>query len=80
MFPNAQSPAEHTKELFGVEYLYAQSGMNLSPTIEDFDDDEGFEELEDEPIMPITSHDDTLTISHVSQSDSEEEEEARLMH
>ena len=33
VFPNSQPPAEHTKELFGVEYLHAQSGMNLSPTM-----------------------------------------------
>ena len=54
--------------------------MSLSPTIDDFDD-EGFEELEDEPIhMPIAADtEDTLTISHVTQSDSGEEE-ARLVH
>ena len=46
VFPLFQPPPAYTGELFGVEYLLAQSGKQFSPAEEDFDScpDEWFEE------------------------------------
>ena len=72
LFPNSQLPAKHKKELFGVEYLYAQSGVSFSPKMEDFD--EGFGEMEDEALYSVSSPDgaeDILTFPTVSDSESD---------
>ena len=56
MFPHHQPPSAYTGELFGVEYLYAQSGPRFSPTEEELDEetDEGFgeEELDESIAAP----------------------------
>ena len=48
LFPAFQVPRKYTGELFGLEYLYAQTGKALQTVpdddkTEDEDDDEGFE-------------------------------------
>ena len=48
VFPHHQSPSAYTGELFGVEYLFNQSGGSFSPTKDEVDNqiDEGFDEEE----------------------------------
>lgn len=51
IFPNFQPPAEYTGELYGAEYLYAQSGTTFQPASEgDLLDsiDEGFGDIDEE--------------------------------
>ena len=47
VFPNYRLPAKYTGELFGVEYLYHQSGITFDPG-DDLDTqiDEGFVDLD----------------------------------
>lgn len=44
ILPQYQAPAAYTKEAFGVEYLYAQSGYMFNPKDEELEEktDKGF--------------------------------------
>ena len=48
MFPLYRPPSKYTGELFGVEYLFRQSGIVLNMQGEELDKqiDEGFEEID----------------------------------
>ena len=48
VFPHHQPPSAYTGELFGVEYLFDQSGGSFCPTEDEVDNliDEGFDEEE----------------------------------
>ena len=50
LIPSYNPPPLYTGELFGVEYLYHQTGLQFSSTDEEVDReiDEGFGDLEDE--------------------------------
>ena len=81
MFPLYQPPAQYTWELFGVEYLYVQSGLRLCPR-EDLDReiDEGFEDVEiDDTVQPLITDqmpEDPITVTtDLTDSGSEDEEE-----
>ena len=64
------SPHKYSGELFGVQYLYAQSGEEL-PSMMDKEVDEGFIEEQDEQEYPetidatLSSDDDSEVCVHV---------------
>lgn len=65
VLPNFQSPAEYTGELFGVEYLYAQSGATFMPTTDAdlvSDIDEGFGDI-DEELDDSEANSDDMTVA-----------------
>ena len=77
ILPNFQPLAEYTGELFGVEYLYAQSGMTFVPSEEDLltEIDEGFGDTDEElPSPEFEVSTDDITVALPS-DDSESEEE-----
>lgn len=78
ILPEYCQPAAYTGELFGVEYLYAQSGFRF-PTEEDINNqiDEGFceEGEEDNTIHASQSHSEeftTVTLPSDSENDHQE--------
>ena len=79
VLPNFQPSAECTGELFGVEYLYAQSGVTFIPSEEDLltDIDEGFGDI-DEEITDTEISSNDVTVALPSASDSESEDEVSL--
>ena len=76
MFPINKPPAVHTKELFGVEYLYSQTGTcsTFSPKDDDFEeqDDEGFEEGDVEAFQSAEET-SVMTKPHSGSEDESEE-------
>lgn len=75
VLPNFQSPAKYTGELFGVEYLYNQSGTTFMPTTDAdlvSDIDEGFGDIDEELDDPA-SYDDMTAFSPWDSEDQEEE-------
>lgn len=74
-FPLFQAPGAYTKEAFGVEYLYAQSGFTF-PDDEELDKniDEGFcEELESSE--QVTGHpEEWATIASPADLESDDDE------
>ena len=87
ILPSYQPPAQYTGELFGVEYLYWQSGMPL--ITEDLEiagkSDEGFEDYKDDdddfleqPQIPAENGEDIFTVAPPSQSDSESDKEGEV--
>ena len=90
VFPLYRPPGAYTGELFGVEYLYQQSGYHFVKEEDDLDSqiDEGFEDYEDSPLdqlaaATIAAAQEDPSIVAPSESDSddddeEEEEEVRL--
>lgn len=72
---NFQPSNEYTGKLFGVEYLYSQSGATLVPSSdEDFltEIDEGFGDIDEELADPEVNSDD-VTVALPPDSDSEED-------
>ena len=70
-----QAPAAYTKEAFGVEYLYAQSGFTFDPNDEELDVkiDEGFCEGV-ESGEQVTAHSEELaTIACPADMESDDE-------
>ena len=57
VFPFYKSPAKYTGEMFGIQYLYDQSGLKFTPDAEDLNAqiDKGFEEFEDFNDVQTTS-------------------------
>ena len=87
ILPSYQPPAQYTGELFGVEYLYRQSGMPL--ITKDLDIaakiDEGFEDYKDDDDnfleqsqIHAEDGEDIFTVAPPSQSDSESDEEGEV--
>ena len=82
VFPLYTPPSRYTGELFGVEYLYDQAGLQMCPTEEtiDKDIDEGFEDAEEDEfpsgVFPAFFDDvDDMTVASPEESDEDEEEE-----
>ena len=79
MLPLYQPPAKYTGELFGVEYLYHQSGQTFSSTAEELDQqiNEGFEDIGDDVDQHVGSlvvdDGDPTVDPPVDQSDSSED-------
>ena len=73
-FQTTSHPAS-IEELFGVEYLYAQSGLKFNTDESGLDDqiDEGFDDfVEDAPIDHLVdSVQDYLTVATPAESDTE---------
>ena len=76
--------SEYTGELFGVEYLYSQSGYTLSPKEEELDKeiDEGFGDVSEEDTVSQTTlmaseSDITVAPPDDSNSDSDVEEKEK---
>ena len=71
----------YTEELFGVEYLYDQAGLQLISSEDNLDREiyEGFEDVEDELTtgsIPILEEDsEYLSVYPPEESEEEEEEE-----
>ena len=61
VFPQYRPPAKYTGELYGVEYLYHQTGLVFEPTNLDTEIDEGFGELEEDDYLPVTVNVDDPT-------------------
>ena len=89
ILPSYQPPAQYTGELFGVEYLYRQSGMPL--ITKDLDIaakiDEGFEDYKDDDDnfleqsqIHAEDGEDIFTVAPPSQSDSESDEEGEVRY
>lgn len=78
LFPQFQAPAAYTKEAFGVEYLYAQSGFMFHPKDEELEEkiDEGFcdgEEVEnDEQAITVTHSEDMATVALLTDIESDD--------
>lgn len=75
VLPNFQPSAEYTGELFGVEYLYAQSGVTFMPVSDAdlvTDIDEGFGDI-DEELADSEANSDDITVALPSDSESEDE-------
>ena len=73
---------EYTGELFGVEYLYSQSGHVMDTEYVDTQIDEGFEDIDEEDPVHVptcdAADDSTLTLPPIdSDSDADEDEEVR---
>ena len=82
VFPSYQPCAEYSGELYGVEYLYSQSGTNFRPKEEDLDTqiDEGFGDVEE--ALPDrygydlhTAASDDVTVGPLTDTESEDEDE-----
>jgi hypothetical protein len=76
VLPNYQPLAKYTGELFGVEYLYTQSGLTFQPTsVCDLvsEIDEGFGEEEEESTESESAYTDDATVALPPDSDSEDE-------
>ncbi len=66
---NFQPPAEYTGELFGVEYLYAQSGVTFMPASDAdlvTDIDEGFGDIDEELAESEANCDDVIVCHQCS--------------
>lgn len=77
IFPLYRPPSKYTGELFGVEYLFWQSGIVLKTQGEELDKriDEGFEDIDDwEDLNYSTLHDHSTVACPVEESDSDEDE------
>ena len=61
VFPQYRPPAKYTGELYGVEYLYHQTGLVFEPTNLDTEIDKGFGELEEDDYLPVTVNVDDPT-------------------
>lgn len=86
--------SEYTGELFGVEYLYSQSGYTLSPKEEELDKeiDEGFDDMSEEdlaspPTVMISESDVTIAApddpdgdGDIDQEEEEEREEEKVQY
>ena len=82
VFPLYTPPSTYTGELFGVEYLYDQAGLQMCPTEENMNKeiDEGFEDAEEDELksdaLPVLFDDpEEGVISPPEESDEDEEEE-----
>jgi len=82
VFPLYTPPSTYTGELFGVEYLYDQAGLQMCPMEENVNKeiDEGFEdaeedELESDALPALFNDPEEGTISPPEESDEAEEEE-----
>ena len=84
MLPLYQLPSKYTGEIFGVEYLFRQSGIVLNTRGEELDKqiDEGFEDIDDHEDLVYTAPPDTEdnnTAACLLESDSgEDETEVRI--
>ena len=84
MLPLYQPPSKYTGEIFGVEYLFRQSGIVLNTQGEELDKqiDEGFEDIDDHEDFVYTAPPDTEdnnTAACLLESDSgEDETEVRI--
>ena len=85
MFPLYRPPSRYTGELFGVEYLFQQSGIVLNTQGEELDKqiDEGFGEMTDEENLfdfaaTLDSESHETAASPVERSDLDEENEVCL--
>ena len=60
-FPNYQPSPEYSSKLFGVEYLYSQSGISFCPKDDDLESqiDEGFADIDEVLDMPTDTDDIT---------------------
>ena len=81
MLPLYRPPLKYTGELFGVEYLFRQSGIVINTQGEELDQqiDEGFEDIDDREDLSYTVAPDpedynTQTAACLLESDSEEDE------
>jgi hypothetical protein len=79
MLPLYQPPSKYTGEIFGVEYLFRQSGIVLNTQGEELDKqiDEGFEDIDDHEDFVYTAPPDTEdnnTAACLLESDSGEDE------
>ena len=78
MLPLYRPPSKYTGELFGVEYLFRQSGIVLNTQGDELDKqiDEGFEDIDDTEDLDYTALDpeDHHTAACLVESDSEEDE------
>ena len=75
--------SEYTSELFGVEYLYSQSGYTLSPKEEELDKeiDEGFGDIsvEDTAAMPsLLASESDVTIAPPDDPDSDGDDDQEV--
>ena len=84
VFPDFRPPARYTGELFGVAYLYAQSGDDFQPADLDAAIDEGFEDFEPtlaEDTPSLVDQDMTvppLEVDSGESSDDEDEDEVEV--
>ena len=79
--PHIQA-SEYTGELFGVEYLYSQSGHTLSPKEDELDKeiDEGFGDMSEEdaaapPTLMASESDITIAPPDDSDSDGDDDQD-----
>lgn len=83
ILPNFQPPAEYTGELFGVEYLFAQSGVTFKPAASEDDlineIDEGFGDI-DEQLDDSEASSDDATVALPPDSASEDEVSTYFVH
>ena len=82
VFPVYTAPSVYTGELFGVNYLYDQTGLRLDSSEDNLDReiDEGFEDVEEDELttgsIPVLEEDhEYLSIYPPEESEEEEEEE-----
>ena len=87
MFFHYQPPAQYTGELFGVAYLYDQSGDQLCPKGDNLESqiDKGISDMEEEVDEPLDSValgdlEDPRTVAAPSDPESADEEEEVGVH
>ena len=84
ILPSYQPPGRYTGELFGVEYLYRQSGIQFITDDIATQIDEGIEDCEgddclEQPQTPTGDvAEDPMTVARPSQSESESDEEEEV--
>ena len=81
VFPNYRPLPKYTGELFGVEYLFQQSGMTFKPDVDE-EVDEGFGDSDQELISGFDfnladADDETVALP---MDDSASEDEVSLLH
>ena len=82
VLPMYQAPSKYTGELFGAEYLYAQSGQELNPDLDE-EVDKGLDGVEDEGFEDGTiaslEEEESMTMAPPSDKEDSDEEQVNKM-
>ena len=83
VLPMYQAPSKYTGELFGAEYLYAQSGQEFNPDLDE-EVDKGLDGVEDEGFedggtIASLEEEESMTMAPPSDKKDSDEEQVNKM-